>query len=74
MNRRLTGEVSDAGKVEGRRRRGHQRMSWLYGFTDAMNMKLDKLWEMERDRAALCTEVCGGLKELDLTGRLNNNR
>ena len=61
------------GKIEGRRRRGHHRMRWLDGITDAMNMNLDKFWEIVRDREALCTEVRGGLKELDMTGRLNNN-
>ena len=40
------------GKIEGRRRRGHQRMRWLDGNTDAMNMNLGKLWEMVRDREA----------------------
>ena len=38
------------GKIEGRRRRGHQRMRWLDGITDAMNMNLGKLLEMVRDR------------------------
>ena len=38
------------GKIEGRRRRGHQRMRWLDDITDAMNMKLGKLWEILRDR------------------------
>ena len=40
------------GKIEGRRRRGHQRMRWLGGITDAMNMNLGKLWEMVRYREA----------------------
>ena len=40
------------GKTEGRRRRGHQRMRWLDGITDAMNTNLGKLQEMVRDREA----------------------
>ena len=40
------------GKIEGRRRRGHQRMRWLDGITDAMNMNLGKLQEIVRDREA----------------------
>ena len=40
------------GKIEGRRRRGHQRMRWLDAITDAMNMNLGKLQEMVRDREA----------------------
>ena len=40
------------GKIEGRRRRGQQRMRWLNGITDAMNMDLSKLWEIVKDRAA----------------------
>ena len=39
-------------KIEGRRRRGQQRMSWLEGITDAMDMNLGKLWDMVRDREA----------------------
>ena len=37
------------GKIEGRRRRGHQRMRWLDGIIDAMNMNLGKLWEMMKE-------------------------
>ena len=40
------------GKIEGRRRRGQQRMRWLNGITGAMNMNLGKLWETVRDREA----------------------
>ena len=47
------------GKIEGRRRRGHQRMRWLDGITDAMNMNLGKPWETERDRAEKLPEVTG---------------
>ena len=48
------------GKIEGRRRRGRQRMSWLDGITDAMDMNLGKLQEMVRDRDAWRAAVQGG--------------
>ena len=47
------------GKIEGRRRRGYQRMRWLDGITDAINMNLGKLWEMVRDRKAWHAAVHG---------------
>ena len=40
------------GKTEGRRRRGQQRMSWLDGIIDSMNMSLSQLWEIVKDREA----------------------
>ena len=46
-------------KTEGRRRRGWQRMKWLDGITDFMNMSLTKLWETVKDRGAWCTVVHG---------------
>ena len=49
-------------KTEGRRRRGHQRMRWLDGITDAMNMNLSKLWEIVWDREAWKTAVHGILQ------------
>ena len=49
-------------KIEGRRRRGHQRMRWLYGIPDAMDMNLGKLWEMVRHREAWYAAVHGVAK------------
>ena len=56
------------GKIEGKRRRGGQRVKWLDGITNSMDMGLSKLREIVKDRKAWCAAVLG----LDMTKQVNN--
>ena len=62
MKSQLTGKTLRLVKIEGKRRRGQQRMKWLDGITDSVDMNLSKLWEIVKDRGAWYASIHGVAK------------
>ena len=60
------------GKIEGRWSRGWERMAWLDGISDSLDMSLSKLWDMVKDREAWRATVHGVGKQSDMTEQQNN--
>ena len=73
MKSQVIGKEPNAGKIEGERRREQQRIRWLDGITDSVDVSLSKLWEIVEDRGTCCAAV-HGLAKSETQQQLNNNR